>query len=139
VDAVAQIRAAFFDSDLVAEKLEAGKRRAFVRLGSYVRTAARSSIKRRKKSSPPGRPPSAHSGEIKLIFFSWDEQTQSMVVGPVIFQGKSGGGIVPKLLEYGGDVARGGEQKHYAGNPFMVPAAHRELPKVKSLFPNLLG
>jgi hypothetical protein len=133
----AAVRESFFDSEAVAAKLAAGKRRAFSRMGAFVRTRARQSIRRRRKSSPPGQPPSAHSGEIKLIFFAWDDASQSVVAGPIPFRGKSGqaGGVVPRVLEFGGDV--GG--KHYAGNPFMRPALEHERPKFKDMLSNLMG
>lgn len=141
LDVWAAVRESFFDSEAVAKKVEAGKRRVFSRMGAFVRTRARSSIRRRRKSSPPGQPPSAHSGEIKLIFFAWDDATQSVVAGPVPFRGKSGlaGGVVPRVLEFGGDVAAGGTVKHYAGNPFMRPALEHERPKFKDMLPNLMG
>lgn len=101
------IKAKFFDRELDA-KLDAGTRQALSKFGAFVRTRSRSSIRKRKKASKPGQPPSSHVGTLKkLIFFVFDQQTQSVVIGPTLFSGtkfvgeKSG---VPETLEHSGQV-----------------------------------
>lgn len=129
----------FFDAKPVTDAVDAGTRRSLSKMGAFVRTRARSSIRRRKKSSPPGRPPSSHSGELRLIFFAFDRETRSVVVGPVSTRGKA---VAPGLLERGGDTTRptrsGSERLHYRGNPFMKPAADAERPNFAAQLRNLV-
>lgn len=131
-DPMAIVKAAFFDRPMVMKKVAAAKRRAITKQLAFIRIRAKTSIRKRKKSSPVGQPPSSHSGEMRLIFFSWDFATESGVVGPIGFASKTGGrGQVPALLENGGDVTRtlpSGLKKlmHYGGNPYMAPAEAAE-------------
>lgn len=129
---IRQVRAAFFDQAAVRTALDAGTRKALSKFGAFVRQRARSSIRTRKKSSPPGQPPSSHEGSLKrLIFFAYDASAKTVVIGPVPFRA----GEAPSLLEHGGTaVKKSGRPRRYRGNPFVLPAARAELPK----FPDLL-
>ena len=139
-DPMALVRQTFFDRDLVMKKVAAGKRRAITRQLSFIRIRAKTSIRKRKKSSPTGQPPSSHSGEMRLIFFGWDQATESGVVGPIPFASQTGGRAqVPSLLEHGGDVTRTtpkglSKHLHYGGNPFMGPAEEAERPNFAGQF-----
>lgn len=63
-----------------------GVKRALSKFGAFVRTRAKSSIRKRKKISQPGQPPSSHTGKLKkLIFFGYDREKKSVVVGPLLF------------------------------------------------------
>lgn len=140
----ATLRAGFFDQAAVVKAVSVAKRKAFSKAGAFVRTRARSSIRRRKKSSPPGQPPSAHSGEIKLIFFAWDAKAESVVVGPVLYRSARGPRLGAKLLERGGEAAvptAEGRLRRvfYRGNPFMAPALKAEAPKFAGLFKGSVG
>jgi len=119
VDLFAEIRKSFVDTEKVRAAMQRGKKRGLSKFGAHLRTRSRSSIKRRKKSSSPGQPPSAHAkgnSGLKLIFFAWDDKTESVVVGPISFQSKLvGEGVVPKLLETGGDVTRTVPEKRADG------------------------
>lgn len=93
----------FFDADGVKNQVDASIRRGMMRLGASTRLRAQRSIRKRKKSSPPGQPPSSHEGSLRrLIFFSYDPGSKSVVIGPVPFKQ----GEAPSLLEYGGTVVR---------------------------------
>lgn len=120
----------FFDRAAVIARVEKATIRAMSKFGAFVRKRARSSIRRRRKISEPGQPPSAHSGEIKLIYFVYDPGTKSVVVGPLLFKR----GEAPPLLEFGGERQKrlkSGEVKvlHYRPRPFMGPALEAEQPK----------
>jgi hypothetical protein len=102
----------FFDRPAVIQKMSHAKRRAMSRQLAFIRTNARTKqLRRRKKSAPPGQPPSVHaaSGEfasLKNILFAYDAATQSGIVGPVKanqvnFVG-NGRETVPSILERGG-------------------------------------
>ncbi len=68
-----------------------------------IRSTAKRSMKDRKDfrdSAAPGAAPNAHLGILKKsIYFAWDENRQSAVVGPVKYEGRSDGAIA---LEEGG-------------------------------------
>jgi hypothetical protein len=118
------------------------------RAGSFIRTSARSSLRRRKRSSPPGEPPSVHSRDrvatLKNIWFVFDPGARSVVVGPLKLSGSrlEGGdrATVPALHELGGSAFVGKRQRRrrarYAPRPFMGPAMERELPKFEGLWAN---
>jgi hypothetical protein len=70
--------------------------------GAFVRTSARTSIRKRKHAAMPGAPPSSHIGRLRdLIFFSVDED-RSVIIGPMLSKTQSP--TVPELLELGGKV-----------------------------------
>ena len=97
------------------------------RQGALVRTIARRSIRRRKKASQPGTPPTNREGQLKrFLFFSWDPTTQSVVIGPE----QLGGSDTPAVLE---GTRRRGRQRGLKPRPFMVPA----LEKAKAKLPEL--
>jgi hypothetical protein len=104
----------FFDRPRIVAALSKPKRKALSKAGAFVRTAARSSLRRRKGPSSPGSPPSVHapSGErasLKTILFAYDAQRDSVVVGPVKLNQvnfKTDGGriSIPALHEFGGEL-----------------------------------
>ena len=130
-----ELRKGFFDTAAVMAAVDKKTRGVMSRAGSFIRTRARSSIRKRKEASPPGKPPSSHAGQLRLIFFAFDESSKSMVVGPIAFKPlRLSAGIVPGLHEFGGTVAQRGRRLRYPPRPFMEPAARAELPKFAGLF-----
>lgn len=116
----------FFDRAAVDAAVDRGTRRALSRFGAYVRTRARTSIRKRKRISAPGAPPSSHSGHLKrLIYFGYDQRTRSVVVGPLLYNKGAA-----NIIEYGG-VANGAL---YRPRPFMRPAFDAELPRAAQCF-----
>ena len=102
-----------------------------------VRRTARSSIRKRKRTSEPGKPPSSHTGLLKkFIFFGYDPRRDSVVIGPVRLTQK-GRGEAPSLLEYGGNtsVEHRGQRKRarVRARPFMGPAFEQEQPKLPAI------
>lgn len=98
----------FFDRDAVKKAI--GKESAAIlgKFGSYVMKTARQSMRRRKKPSAPGTPPSAHSKDAQhpygpllktLLRYEFDPTTKSVVVGP---KGKLNLSA-PSLQEAGGN------------------------------------
>lgn len=116
----------FFDTALVDAAVERGAKRALSRFGAYVRTRARTSIRTRKRASRPGQPPSNHTGHLKkLIYFGYDTQKKSVVVGPLLYHKG-----VAHIIENGGIY----DGTLYRARPFMRPAFERELPNAERLF-----
>ena len=106
----------FFDREAVQKAVERGNLRALSKAGAFIRTRARSSLRRRKKPSPAGSPPSVHSRDsfatLKNILFGLEPQRQAVIIGPVALRGSSGNaatapvsGTVPNVMEFGGAIA----------------------------------
>lgn len=102
---IAALREFFFDQPKIMAAVQKAKKRSLSAQGAFIRKSARSSIRKSKKSAVPGQPPKSHKGTLRLIFFVWDPNTESVVVGPVKVTSKEGR-IVPKLLEEGGEARR---------------------------------
>lgn len=127
-----------FDSPAVIAKVKPAKRKVLSRFGAFVRRTAKSSIRKRKKTSTPGSPPSSHTGLLKkFILFGYDPGKDSVVIGAKRLGGR-GKGDVPSLLEYGGTtmlVRRGKrELATYQARPYMGPAYDKEEPKLPAMW-----
>ena len=131
----------FFDRRAVTSRMDRATRRVLSRFGAFVRRRAKSSIRKRKRPSDPGKPPSSHTKLLKrLIFFAYDPMRQSVVAGPVGLNQKVGD--APAALEYGGRT------RVYAGRrrrrklrtvkirarPYMRPAFAGELPGLPAMW-----
>jgi hypothetical protein len=137
-----EIKQLFFDSPKVVRAVDRTTRRVLSRFGAFVRRTARSSIRKRKRISKPGDPPSSHTGLLKkFIFFGYDPAKRSVVIGPERLSQK-GRGEAPHLLEYGGLLRQGyaGQGRKQQGNarirprPFMGPAFEKEQPKLAAMW-----
>jgi len=132
----------FFDRKRVVDATDRVTRRVLSKFGAFVRQTAKRSIRRRKRPSRPGQPPSSHTGLLKRrIFFGYDREKQSVVIGPAPINQRSpyGDTTVPELLEEGGRVRRrepGGrtETLNYRARPFMGPAFEKEQPKLPAMW-----
>lgn len=106
---------AFFDTEGVVRRLSAGERRLFVRYGGAVRTIARRSMRpggKKYATARPGEPPRTHEGSLRrLLFFAYEPDAHTVVIGPALFSARSkagGGKTVPELMERGGSVPANG-------------------------------
>ena len=136
-----RIKDMFFDRATVIRAVDGAKRTVLSKAGAFIRTAARTSIRKRKASAPAGKPPHSHEGSLRrLILFGYDRAADSVVVGPVGFT-KS---VAPNVLEYGGETVvltrRGGRltsrKVKVAPRPYMAPAPEKERPKLPLLWRN---
>jgi len=136
-----RIKDMFFDRHVVMRAMDSAKRKVLSQAGAFIRTAARTSIRKRKGTAPPGKPPHSHEGSLrKLILFGYDRASDSVVVGPVGFAKST----APKALEYGGETVvhqrrRGrlvSRKVRIAARPFMAPAREKERPKLPLLWRN---
>lgn len=136
-----EITKLFFDRKAVTSRVDRTTRRVLSKFGAFVRRTARSSIRKRKRTSEPGKPPSSHTGLLKkFIFFGYDPRKDSVVIGPVRLSQK-GRGEAPSLLEYGGHTQvehRGNPRKRkrarVRARPFMGPAFEQEQPKLPAMW-----
>jgi hypothetical protein len=128
----------FFDKAAVVSLLDKQTRAALSKAGAFVRQTAKHSIRKRRKISSPGQPPSSHEGSLRrLIWFAYDPVHRSVVIGPARFRE----GEAPALLEFGGEVTRTSNGKRrgqrvatYKARPFMGPALEKETPKLPALW-----
>ena len=139
----------FFDRKIVIDAVGRASAKNLSQAGSFIRRSARSSLRRRKKVSSPGEPPSVHTQDrvatLKNIWFVFDPAQRSVVIGPLKLNGSrlegSNRQTVPSLHERGGAAVVGGRRKRkrrvkYVPRPFMGPAMERELPKFAGLWAN---
>lgn len=100
----------FFDSEAVLSALSAAERRVLSRFGAFVRRRARSSIRKRRRSAPPGQPPTNQTGRLREgILFAYDPERRSVVIGPrsmlrMATDGAPVGTTVAGVLEEGGAI-----------------------------------
>lgn len=100
--ATIKVKELFFDRAAVIKAVGRAAARNLARSGALLMRIARNSMRYSKKSAPPGQPPRAHKPNPllrKLLFFSFDPGTESVVVGPE----RIGKGVAPALMEYGGE------------------------------------
>lgn len=99
-----------------------------------AKKAGRRRPKRPLASSRPGDPPRSVVGYLRqFIFFAWDAETKSMVVGPALYGGA--GGDAPQTLEFGGQaVTYGGRTITIKPRPYMRPAYEAEEPGLRKLW-----
>jgi len=135
------VKAFFFDRKAVRSAVDRTARRVLSRFGAFVRRAARSSIRKRKRTSAPGEPPSSHTGLLRrFIFFGYDAGKRSVVIGPARLNQKIGD--APAALEHGGtstviEGMRGRRRKRRVrikARPYMGPAFEQERPKLTAMW-----
>ena len=113
----------FLDRPAIKKALGKAEARMLNRIGGVVRKIARRSIRRRKKVSAPGSPPSARSDDMKKIVYQADIKRGRVEIGLIPYDGSE----LPRLLEKGGSHTqrrRGKKPRrvHYRARPFMAPA-----------------
>jgi hypothetical protein len=134
-------KASFFDAPKIVAAVDKATRNVLSRFGAFVRRTAKGSIRKAKSPSKPGKPPHSHVGLLKeFIFFSFDVESRSVVIGPTRLNQKSGS--APSVLEYGGTTSivtrRNGRTSRrrvtIAERPYMNPALDKELPKLPAMW-----
>jgi hypothetical protein len=134
---IKQAKGFFFDRQRVKSAVDKATRARLSRFGAYVRTTARSSIRRRKAVSKPGQPPSSHMGLLKQhIYFIYEPTNRSVVIGPALLNERRHNPPVPELLEHGGAVYRMGVSMLYAPRPYMRPAFDQQMDNLEKLWRN---
>jgi len=145
----AGLKGKFVDRKAIQRAIAKSKKRPLVRWGALTRKIARQSIRKRKKSASPGKPPSSHSSEpnLRTIFFAWDFETETVPVGPIV----TGSRITPKLP---GVIQEGGVTRTRIGlrrgksrvvetkvkpHPFMGPAMEKSQATAPDLFKDSIG
>lgn len=150
IDARFDMKRMFFDRAGVLKKTAEKERRVLIKVGSFVRTTARSSIRQRKRPIPgkkrrgratrpslPGETPiSWEKRGIRRIFFYYDEANLSVGIGPEQFDRRD----ITGLLELGGSgtVVNGRTRQSYRAQfqprPFMAPALEKNQQVIMETF-----
>jgi hypothetical protein len=106
----------------------------------YKRRAEAHGLKAKRPlaSSKPGEPPRVITGLLKkFLFFVFDAQKGSVVIGPAALNAKDRS--APANLEYGGSIIKGGHRFQVEARPFMAPAFEAELGGLPSLWAGALA
>jgi phage gpG-like protein len=135
-----RIKDLFFDRQVVLRAAGKAKREVLSKAGAFIRQTARTSIRKRKGTSKPGRPPYSHTGLLRRwILFGYDRNHDSVVVGPVGFKRSK----APNVLEFGGVANRPrwwrrrrnlSRKLRVRARPFMGPALEKERDKLPALW-----
>ncbi len=135
-----RIKSLFFDRKAVLDAVDKAKRAVLSKAGAFIRTVARTSIRKRKGPAPPGSLPHSHVGLLRnFILFGYDRASDSVVFGPVKLNKPT---EAPRVLEHGGTTtvtkfSRGRLRKRRVrikARPFMGPALEKERPKLPKLW-----
>lgn len=136
-----QAKGLFFDRQKVIDATTRAERKVLSKFGAFVRTRARTSVRRRRAISEPGAPPSSHVGLLRQhIYFVYEPQAHNVIIGAARLNGPIGN--APEALEHGGDseaafFSKGKRQTRrikVRPRPFMQPAFEAELPKLDSMW-----
>lgn len=135
-----QVKQLFFDRPKVRKAVDQGTRRVLSRFGAFVRTKARDLTKKRpakrQRTSDPGQPPRRHTGVLRrLIFFAYEPERRTVVIGPAKIHGSPDSPTIPEVLEHGGRTKlSSGARARIAARPYMGPAMRDELPKLPQMW-----
>ena len=107
----AEIKHLFFDRQSVKNLIAEKERKGLERIGKFLRTRSRSSMRRRKSPSRVGQTPTvwSHSEHATLrnILYAYEPSRHGVVIGPVKLASATRNltaNTVPELLEKGGTV-----------------------------------
>lgn len=150
-----RMKDSFLDRKHVADVIGKKAAGALIRIGGYIRTAARNSMRdgtktqrpgKARKPSAPGKPPKAWTRLLKdRLFFAWDSSTASVVIGPELLRTRASrlasSDTIPAIHEFGGTTksySRKGKAKNarYPKRPYMRPAFEKSVtrPKLQAAF-----
>lgn len=100
----------FFDKEVIKRELSQAERKALAKHGASIRKEAKSSMKTKPidQHAAPGSPPFRHNVTGALLwrhlYFSYQPDTSSVIVGPEKLSRKKGD--APRVLEYGGTITQ---------------------------------
>lgn len=121
----------WFDKEYVLRHVDQAKAKILSRFGYFVMRDARQSIRKRKRPAAPGQPPTNQTGLLKkFIYFSYERERRSVVIGPALLPSARQQPPIPQVLEEGG-LARGVFRRpvRIQARPYMQPAFDRQLAK----------
>lgn len=97
----------------------------------YAMRENRPTPRRPTMPSKPGEPPRMIGGQIKqFLFFSYDKDARSVVIGPATIDRPTG---APRVLEESGEVTTRNGRVRIEKRPYMQPAFAANISKLPSL------
>jgi hypothetical protein len=101
----------FFDKPGVVAAMSRKTQRVLSSTGAFTRQTMKRGMRKRKGVSAIGDYPSAHGNSLlrSLIYFGYDDATQSVVIGPTLIRNDSSilsNVTVPQLINEGGTIQR---------------------------------
>lgn len=109
------LKRSFFDRAAIQRPSDQATVKTLGKMGAFIRRRARSILRRKKKVSSVGSPPSVHSSDpvatLKNVLFALGPDRRSVLVGPVklnqvnLQANRMGSLTVPQLHEFGGTIA----------------------------------
>lgn len=136
------VKQGILDQQRITDAAEKASVKALAKFGAFVRTRARTSIRKRKKVSDAGKLPSSHTGLIRdHILFLVEARERNVIIGPMKLNGTKSPTAL-RALEHGGPtlIMDHGKPRSVtiAARPFMQPAFAIELEKAPKLWENTL-
>lgn len=135
------VKGLFLDKRRIRESKNRAVVGALAKFGAFVRTRSRTSIRKRKGASEPGKPPHGHGQELlkRNIFFVVEPVAENVIIGPIKLNKPSP--LVLQALEHGGEtlvMGRGRDEGRLMptkirARPYMQPAFEKELPNAAPL------
>lgn len=83
----------------ITKAVDRYEERKLKRAGAFIMTTARRLIRKRRRASLPGKPPSSHQGGLRNNIF-YADKGREVIVGPIDFGNDRN--FVPQILEFGG-------------------------------------
>jgi len=114
-------------TELVRKRAKEATFRNLSHAAATIRVTARRSLRRRKKPSAPGHPPSSPTGRLRRsILYAVDRRRDYAVIGPA----RHLIGPAGQEHEHGAHVRR----EHFPKRPFMGPALEKIRPRLARLW-----
>ncbi len=126
---VSQLRESYFAPGIVLDRMDRAHAQVSRKFGAFVRQRAKTSMRYTLKSAAPGTPAAAHKSQMRTktnrktgvskpqlvsperegIFFYYDPQTRTVIIGPTLWvhsrkTGNPTSGTIPETLEFGGSI-----------------------------------
>jgi hypothetical protein len=131
-----KVKALFFDRQAVIRCVDKAILKNLNYIGGYIKRVAKNSIKKasaRHAVSTVGKPPLSHTGLLKQhIYYAFDPQAQSVVVGPALLNAK--GKNAPHNLEYCGLTHVNHKKFSIRPRPYMRPAMEKRQSKIADIW-----
>jgi len=107
------------------------ERQAFYIRSGIAKKTGEKKPRRPNMPSAPGEPPRVIGGQVKkFLYFAYDKQERSVVVGPAKINNPTG---APETLEKGGVVNTKAGRVKISKRPYMLPAHQEHISKLPSL------
>jgi hypothetical protein len=117
----------------VADSVDKDTRKKLFRSGGALKKQVRALIRRGKRTSTPGNPPTSKTGTLKRTIFFVVDESKEVVVGPIGFSRNSG--IATGALEHGGEsVTKDGHRFNVERRPYVSAGFEKAKDTLRSIW-----